>query len=332
MKKNPLVSVVMPVHNAERFVAEAIESILQQTFTDFEFIIVDDGSTDQTPKIIRSFTDERIMFEQLKSNQGVIKAFEFGIHKAQGKWIARMDGDDVSFPERLAVQLDFLNNHKDVVLIGTTFYLISPTGKILYKIIEEETDWRALTKENLTLDDRQFADPSVMFLRKAALDVGLFDEDINIEFPLWYKLMRVGKVVELYKPLHLYRIVLNSITKKRRKESRRKMYKKIRLRYDPENASKHISWNSSTWPKEKAMRTSSIIHTMRMCHITGDRQEAMRIFFQIIPEFRFDPVIVKIFIKGALGIKNISPFTPRQEEKYKEIKLDWYNRNPLHDK
>lgn len=327
MKKAPLISVVMPVYNAERFVAQAIESILRQTFTDFEFVIVDDGSTDQTPEIVRSFTDERIVLEQLKSNQGVIKAFEHGIHKAQGKWIARMDGDDVSFPERLSVQLDFLNNHKDVVLVGTKFYLISPAGKIFSKTNEGEKGWRALSKENLTLGERQFADPSVIFLRQAALDVGLFDEDIGIELPLWYKLMRVGKVVELYKPLHLYRIVLNSITKKRREESRRKMYKKIRLRYDPENAPRHKSWDSSTWPAEKEIRTSNIISAMRMCHVTGDRQAAWQIFKEIQPEFRFDPIIMKIFIKGALGIKNLSPFTPRHENKFKEIHLEWYKYN-----
>lgn len=320
----PLLSVVMPVYNAEKFVGEAIESILRQTFTDFEFIIVDDGSTDQTPEIVRSFTDERIVIEQLKSNQGVIKAFEHGIYKARGTWIARMDADDVSFPERFSVQLNFLNHHKDVVLIGTTFYLISPAGKTLYKNIEGETGWRELTKENLSLSDRQFADPSVMFLRKAALDVGLFDEDISHESPLWYKLMHVGKVVELYRPLHLYRIVLNSITKKRRKESRRKMYKKIRLRYDPKNASKHKSWDSSTWPTEKVMRTSIIISALRMCHVTGDRQTAWKIFKEIQPEFGLDPALLKILVKGVLGVKNLSPFTHRHPEKYKEIKLDWY--------
>jgi glycosyltransferase involved in cell wall biosynthesis len=236
MKKEPLISVVMPVYNTEKFVAEAIESILCQTFGDFEFIIVDDGSTDQTPEIIRSFTDERIVFEKLKSNQGVIKAFEHGIHKARGKWIARMDADDVSFPDRLSVELDFLNRHPECVLVGSLFHFISPAGKILKREGNPQSGWKYLTKEMLTFDKRKFADPSVMFLRKAALDVGLLDEDINVELPLWYKFMRVGKVAELYKPLHLYRIVLNSITHKRREESLRNIHKKIRTRYDPENA------------------------------------------------------------------------------------------------
>jgi len=321
----PLISVVMPVFNTEPFVAQAIESILAQTFTDFEFIIVDDGSTDQTPEIIKSFTDTRIIFFQLKSNQGVIKAFEHGIHKARGKWIARMDADDVSYPDRLSVELAFLRRHPECVFVGSLYHFISPAGKILNRKDNPQSGWKYLTKEMLTLGKRKFADPSAMFLRKAALDVGLFDEDIIIETPLWYKLMRVGKVVELYKPLHLYRIVLNSITKKRREESRREIYKKIKFRYDPENASKHNSWDSSTWPTEKECRVSSIIQAMRMCLITGDQQTARKIFKEIQPEFGLDPVLLIIIIKGLLGVKNLSPFTPRRP-KLEEIKLDWYKK------
>ncbi len=170
---------------------------------------------------------------------------------------------------------------------------------------------------------RNDAGVSVVFLRQAALDAGLFDDDINIEQPLWYKLLRVGKVVELYKPLHLYRMVLNSITKKRREESRREMYKQIILRYDPENAPKHKSWNSSTWPTEKTIRTSGIIQAMRMCLVTGDRKAAWKIFKKIQPEFGLDPILILIFIKGFLGVKNLSPFTP-QRPNLEEIELYWY--------
>ena len=98
------------------------------------------------------------------------------------------------------------------------------------------------------------------------------------------------------------------------------------MRYDPENASKHKSWDSSTWPKEKAMRTSSIIHAMRMCHVTGDRQAAWEIFKEIQSEFRLDPVLLKILIKGVLDIKNLSPFTPRNLDQYEKIGLDWYQK------
>ena len=313
----------MPVYNAEKFVAQAIESILAQTFTDFEFVIVNDGSTDSSSEIIKSFSDHRIRYELLKDNQGFIQALNHGIKKSTGKWIARMDADDVSFPQRIEEQLNFLNDHPDCVFLGTIFHLISPVGKLIRIKKDHIERWRYITKDILTFEQRQFADPSVIFLRKAAIEVGLYDPDIPFENPLWYKLLSVGKGAELFKQLHLYRIVLNSLSKKRQKESRRNIYKKINERYDPENAPKHESWDSSTWPSEKTIRTSSIIQAMRMCLVTGDRQTAWKILKTIQPEFGMDPILIYIFIKGYIGVKNLSPFTPKRPN-LDEIVLDWY--------
>jgi len=102
------------------------------------------------------------------------------------------------------------------------------------------------------------------------------------------------------------------------------MYKNARKRYDPINAKNYVHWDESNWLKPKDIRVLNIIKSMRMCHVTGDWQTAWKIFKDILPEFRFDPAIVKIFIKGTLGVKNLSPFTPRHPELYEEIKLDWY--------
>jgi len=323
-KKEPVLSVVMPVFNTERFVAQAIESILAQTFTDFEFIIVDDGSTDKTFEVISSFADERIIIEQFPKNKGFITSLEHGIHKARGKWIARMDADDISSPNRFAVEIEFLNNHPNCVFIGTTYHILSPAGKILNKLINPSSGWKLLNKELLTSGKRKFADPTTIFNREQAINVGLYDHDIRYEAPLWYKLLVVGDGVELYKPLHLYRIQLDSNTNKPRKEPRTVMYKNTRKRYDPNNAKNYIHWDESNWLKPKDMRVLNIIKAMRMCHITGDRQTAWEIFKKILPEFRFDPILLKILIKGVLGVKNLSPFTHRHPEKYEEIKLDWY--------
>ena len=105
----PAVSVVMSCYNASRFLAEAIESILRQTFTDFEFIIIDDGSTDDTLDIIRTYaqTDPRIVVIE-KANTGLADSLNVGIGAARGEWIARQDADDVSFPDRLFHQIEFL--------------------------------------------------------------------------------------------------------------------------------------------------------------------------------------------------------------------------------
>ena len=117
----PQVSVVMPVYNGERFLAEAIESILAQTFTDFEFIIVDDGSTDSSADIVRGYQarDGRIRFIQLPENVGEGGARSICLQAAQGEFVAQLDSDDLCLPQRLQMQLDFLRAHPDVGAVGT---------------------------------------------------------------------------------------------------------------------------------------------------------------------------------------------------------------------
>lgn len=111
----PLVSVSMPVFNAERYIAEAIESILAQTYTNFELIIVDDGSSDRTREIIDQFTDERIIKVYSDQNRGLITTRNLIAGMAKGKYLALLDADDRAFPERLALQVEFLeNNHADL--------------------------------------------------------------------------------------------------------------------------------------------------------------------------------------------------------------------------
>ena len=121
----PLVSVIMPVYNGEKYLAEAIESILAQTFTDFELLIVDDGSTDGSAEIIRSFEaqDRRIRFFQLESNQGAANARNVGFFASQGEYITNMDCDDISLPQRLQKQVDFMQSHFDVGALGTRCYV-----------------------------------------------------------------------------------------------------------------------------------------------------------------------------------------------------------------
>ncbi len=117
----PQVSVVMPVYNGERYLAEAIESILAQTFTDFEFIIVDDGSTDGSAEIVQTFAerDSRIRFLQLAENRGRADARNAGIKSAHGNYIAMMDCDDLCLRKRLSMQADFIQSNPDIGVVGT---------------------------------------------------------------------------------------------------------------------------------------------------------------------------------------------------------------------
>jgi glycosyltransferase involved in cell wall biosynthesis len=128
---NPKVSVVMAVYNGERYLREAIESILNQTFTDFEFIIIDDSSTDATRKIILSFTDPRIQLLANESNVGLTASLNRGLSIARGEYVARMDCDDISLPERLARQVAYLDRNPDVGACGTWAFDIDERGKVI---------------------------------------------------------------------------------------------------------------------------------------------------------------------------------------------------------
>jgi len=122
----------MPVFNREAYVAEAIESILGQTFSDFEFIIIDDGSNDDSLQIIKNYAhkDERIRVRQNPHNMGIAESRNAGIQQAQGRLIAFMDSDDISLPERFEKQIDFLNNHPEIAALGTACAFYRPSGEL----------------------------------------------------------------------------------------------------------------------------------------------------------------------------------------------------------
>ena len=117
--KSPQISVVMPAYNAEKYITEAIDSILFQTFKDFEFIIINDASTDSTKDIIESYKDPRIKLVNNEQNKGVAKSLNIGISVACGKYIARMDADDIALPERFQKQFDFMEQHPNIDVCGS---------------------------------------------------------------------------------------------------------------------------------------------------------------------------------------------------------------------
>src|SRR5688500_8514963 len=109
----PLVSVLMPVYNAEAYVSEAIQSILQQTYKNFEFLIINDGSTDNSEKLINTFSDSRIRYIRNSENIKLVATLNKGIDLSVGKYLVRMDADDISLPERLQKQVDFMETHPE---------------------------------------------------------------------------------------------------------------------------------------------------------------------------------------------------------------------------
>lgn len=119
-----LVTVLIPVYNGAMYLREAVESILNQTYRNFELLIIDDGSTDNSEEVILSFNDPRIRYLSNSINQGLINTLNLGLRSAKGKYIARMDQDDISLPNRIEKQVDFLENNSEIGLVGTAFQII----------------------------------------------------------------------------------------------------------------------------------------------------------------------------------------------------------------
>ncbi len=204
----PYVTILMPVYNAEKFLSEAIESILNQTFADFEFLIIDDGSTDSTIKIIESYTDSRIRLFRNQKNLGISTTLNKGIEMASTELIARMDADDISYPNRLQKQYDFLLAHPDCVLLSTWAREITENKEPI-KIEEWDSSHYYY---NLTFACRIYH-PTVMYKRSAVIDVGKYSLPYSEDYDLWWKLSRKYKINNLEEVLLDYRSTTESLSR-----------------------------------------------------------------------------------------------------------------------
>ena len=188
---SPTVSVVMSLFNAQRYLREAVDSILAQTHRDFEFVIIDDGSTDSTPQILLSYTDPRINVIR-QENSGLAVALNRGIAASRGQYIARMDGDDRTDPRRLAKQLAFLEQHPAIGIVGTWADIIDADGNVLMRkkeLVEPSAIRRTIATYNC------FNHGTVMFRRdifeKAGRYSTTFPESVPVEdYALWLRMLR----------------------------------------------------------------------------------------------------------------------------------------------
>jgi len=128
-RTGPKVTVFMPVHNRETFVAASIRSVLDQSFEDFELLVIDDGSTDRSAEIVGSLDDHRIRLVHNESNLGIPRTRNRGLELAQGEYIALLDSDDLAYPQRLALQVDYLNQNPEVAAVGSWAHRVSRTGE-----------------------------------------------------------------------------------------------------------------------------------------------------------------------------------------------------------
>lgn len=196
----PKISVVMPAYNSEQYIAEAIESILNQTFSDFEFIIINDGSTDGTADIVKSYNDKRIKFVDNSENRGIVAVLNQGLSMARGEYIARMDSDDISHKNRFEKQIAYMDSHMECGVLSTAYHMFGTKERVVVHP-------KYVGLLNL-LEGCYVAHPAVM-IRKSVLDKYDFrylQEFKHAEdYELWSRMALVTEIHNLSDVLLEYR-------------------------------------------------------------------------------------------------------------------------------
>jgi glycosyltransferase involved in cell wall biosynthesis len=209
--EQPEITVLMPAYNAGKYIREAIRSVLQQSFGNFELLIINDGSTDDTLGIALSFHDPRVVVVN-KDHEGIVVALNTGLKLANAPYIARFDADDICIPDRLEKQLDFLHDHPDYVLVGSDAEYILENGEFLFsfKCIAHSND----EVQNNLYVYCPFIHSSVMYRREDVLKAGGYNIHAhNFEdYLLWTNLAKAGKMQNLREPLIKVRLSAASLT------------------------------------------------------------------------------------------------------------------------
>lgn len=224
MKKNvdtlsPAISVVLPAYNASKYIGEAIDSIIRQSFRDFECLIIDDGSTDDTIDIVRSYNDERIVL--IKNDHDFVASLNLGLSKARGKYIARMDADDIMHPDRLRIQHSIMEEETSIAVCGTWMQHI---GKNIAPGSMARSATGVVEDPILQFLNGNFVfHPTVMmradFLRAYELKYEnyAYAEDLK----LWIEIAKLGGIFYIEsQPLLLYRISETQVSNQKREEQR----------------------------------------------------------------------------------------------------------------
>ncbi len=208
----------MSVYNDATYLSQAIDSILNQSFCDFEFLIFNDGSTDDSKEILEEFAkkDNRIKLVH-QENIGLTKTLNRGLSMARGEYIARMDSDDIATHDRLEKEINFLDNHKDVVVVGSFTRVIDENGKVV------GSHQPAVTNKDIlkfSFFSGQLAHPSVMFRKKEILELGGYDESVKYaqDADLWFRVMNKYKVANIPEYLLLWRKTQSGIGTEKLKE------------------------------------------------------------------------------------------------------------------
>ncbi len=208
----PRISVIMPVYNGEKYLRQAMESILNQSFSDFEFIIINDGSTDRTEEIVKSYNDPRIVYLKNERNLGLSRSYNKGIGACRGQYLARMDADDISAPNRFERQIQFLKKRPYVDIVGSSLTFIDEKGRKcgVWRRQLDHTDIKFSS-----LFSTPMIHPTIMG-KTEVFKSHLYNEELynSEDYELWSRLLfEIGtRFGNIHEPLLFYRTYPNSFT------------------------------------------------------------------------------------------------------------------------
>jgi len=228
----PQVSVIMPVWNSQQYLTEAVESVLAQTFKDFELIALDDGSTDKSLEILQQFENQDSRIRVITGeHQGYSPLLNKGLSMAQGEYIARMDSDDICLENRFAEQVGFLDKNPDYVAVGSQAIRIDPEGDAIAQI-EFPTDHETIDQSQIA-GKGKIMHPASMIRREALLQINGYREEFEPgeDFDLFIRLAEVGKLANLPQQLLQYRTHLKNVTVTRKDKHREVKQEAIRQAY-----------------------------------------------------------------------------------------------------
>jgi GT2 family glycosyltransferase len=225
-----LISVVMTVFNGEEFLQEAIDSVLEQSYTNFEFIIVDDGSNKNTNEMLDQVLDPRVKVLHLNPNQGQANALNVGIDIAKGEWIIRQDADDISLPNRIMEQVGFVQRNPHLIALGTHIDCFTESQLVPKEFLSSVNNYHnnIQTEEDLLMEQFHscpLSHGSMMFLKQAFLKAGRYNPKYKItqDYDLWMRMFETGPIGILPKVLYQYRILPTSLSQNDHTEFRREM-------------------------------------------------------------------------------------------------------------
>ena len=310
-----MISVVMSVYNSENYLEEAILSILNQTYKNFEFIIINDGSTDRSLEIIEKYAkkDNRIKVIS-RENKGLPYSLNEGIKLSKGKYIVRMDSDDISLKDRFQKQLEFMENNLDIGVCGSA--ILSFDNKIYLYPLKDE-----LIKSELIFST-PFAHPAVIIRKEIIEKYNLFYNEEFLhsqDFELFSRMAKVTKMANLKVPLLKYRVLESSITKKTKEKERYKFLNKIFINYlkglDFEiNNKLHFYLSVNHRVKDNKINKKELYNYFEKLTKTNNQKKVFdkislnkvlgkRWLWYLYYKKDFSAIFNKYFIYGLLGLK-----------------------------